>query len=107
LQRTRLLLHIVDIAPFDPESDPVREARAIVEELRKYDEELFEKPRWLVLNKADLLSPEDREQTIRQFVERFGWNEKTFIISALNGEGCQSLIYAINEHLEQSKRLDR
>ena len=55
LARTRLLLHIVDLAPFDPEVDPVAEARAIVQELKKYDESLYEKPRWLVLNKVDLL----------------------------------------------------
>src|SRR4029079_14520533 len=58
LQRTRLLLHLVDIAPFDPDADPVRDARAIVDELRKYDAALAAKPRWLILNKLDLV-PED------------------------------------------------
>ena len=60
LQRTRLLLHLVDLAPLDDGADPVNDARAIVEELRKYDESLYRKPRWMVLNKADLIAPEDR-----------------------------------------------
>ena len=64
LARTRLLLHLVDIAPFDPEADPVRDARAIVDELRKYDEALYRKPRWLVLNKTDLLAPPERDRAL-------------------------------------------
>ncbi|WP_277060894.1 GTPase ObgE, partial [Rivihabitans pingtungensis] len=60
LQRTGLLLHIVDLAPFDPDTDPVAEARAIVEELRKYDESLYNKPRWLVLNKLDMVDDDER-----------------------------------------------
>jgi GTP-binding protein len=58
LQRTHMLLHLVDLAPFDPEADPVADAQAIVEELRKYDEALYNKPRWLVLNKLDLIPDE-------------------------------------------------
>ncbi len=68
LQRTRLLLHLVDMAPLDEGADPVHDARAIVEELRKYDESLYRKPRWLVLNKADLIAPEDREEKVRAFL---------------------------------------
>src|SRR5687767_2713094 len=104
LQRTRLLLHIVDIAPMDEGADPVREAKAIVAELRKYDAGLYAKPRWLVLNKADLLPPETRDKTVRAFTRKLGWKGKTFTISALTGEGCQSLTYAIMEHLEQESR---
>lgn len=70
LARTRLLLHIVDLAPFDPEVDPVAEARAIVQELKKYDESLYEKPRWLVLNKVDLL--DDAAEKVQQFVREIG-----------------------------------
>src|SRR5512140_1030869 len=71
LQRTRVLLHLVDLAPFDPEVDPVRDALAIVEELRKYDESLFRKPRWLVLNKADLLPPEEKAVKAEQFLAAY------------------------------------
>ncbi len=103
LARTRLLLHLVDIAPFDPGTDPVREAKAIVKELRKYDEALYRKPRWVVLNKIDLVTAEERERPVRHFLRGFGWTGKSFIISALTGEGCRELAYAIMEHLEQGK----
>ena len=69
LQRTRLLLHIVDLAPMDEGVDPVRDAKAIVEELRKYDQSLFEKPRWMVLNKVDLIADEEREARVKAFVD--------------------------------------
>jgi GTPase len=106
LARTRLLLHLVDIAPFDPATDPVAEARAIVRELEKYDPALFAKPRWLVLNKADLLLSEDRKTRLQQFAADFGWHEKSFIISALNGEGCKELKYAIMEYLDKNRHGD-
>ena len=73
LARTRLLLHVVDIAPLDENVDPVREAKAIVKELRKYDESLYRKPRWLVLNKADLLPEQDRDKICKKFVRDLGW----------------------------------
>jgi GTP-binding protein len=91
----------VDIAPYDQTVDPVREAKAIVEELRKYDESLYEKPRWLVLNKADLLSGQDREKVCRKFLRKLGWEGKSFIISAITGEGCKELTYAIMDYLEK------
>jgi GTP-binding protein len=103
LARTRLLLHLVDIAPFDPEVDPVAEARAIVEELRKYDESLYRKPRWLVLNKMDMVPEDERDERRRQFLRDFGWEGKSFIISALSGEGCKELVYAIMTHLEENR----
>jgi GTPase len=101
LSRTRLLLHVVDVAPYDQAIDPVREAKAIVEELRKYDEALYEKPRWLVLNKVDLLPEQEREKACRNFIQSLGWKEKSFAISAITGEGCKELTYAIMEYLEQ------
>src|SRR5690606_18431307 len=94
LARTRLLLHLVDLAPLDPETDPVREAHAIVNELRKYDEALYRKPRWLVLNKIDMLPPEDREAKVAEFLRRFEWQGPWFTISALTGEGCRELCFA-------------
>ena len=105
LARTRLLLHLVDIAPFDVDTDPVAEARAIINELKKYDVALFDKPRWLVLNKADLLEPDARAERMRRFIADFGWQGKSFIISALKGEGCNELKYAIMEYLDQSKEV--
>jgi GTP-binding protein len=102
LARTRLLLHVVDIAPLDDSIDPVREANAIVEELRKFDEALYRKPRWLVLNKADMLPENDRDRLCREFIRNLGWEGKSFIVSALTGEGCKELTYAIMEYLEQA-----
>jgi GTPase len=101
LQRTRLLLHFVDMAPLDAGVDPVKDAKAIVKELRKYDEALYRKPRWLVLNKADILAPEEREKTAKKLVKGLGWKGKTFIISALSGEGCKELTYAIMAHIAE------
>lgn len=106
LTRTRLLLHIVDMAPLDENIDPVREAKAIVKELRKYDEALYQKPRWLVLNKADLLPENERGKMCKKFIRSLGWKGKSFTISALSGEGCKALTYAIMEHLEQDSRVE-
>lgn len=104
LQRTRLLLHLVDIAPYDTTSDPVHDAAAIVEELRKYDEQLYRKPRWLVLNKIDLLPEAQRQARCQAFVEAYGRAvdrpQRTFAISALTGAGCRDLVRAVMEHLE-------
>ncbi len=110
LQRTRLLLHLVDIAPFDESADPANDARAIVEELRKYDESLFRKPRWLVLNKVDLIPPGERDERVRAFLSAYtrlvSEPEKTFIISALTGEGGRELTFAIMDHLERNARTE-
>ncbi len=103
LQRTRLLLHLVDMAPFDPAADPVRDARAILEELRKYDPALIDKPRWLVINKLDLVPEEEREQRIAALVKGYGAVEKHFAISAISGEGCPALTYAIMEHVDKTR----
>jgi GTP-binding protein len=105
LARTRLLLHVVDIAPLDESLDPVREANAIVEELRKYDEALYRKPRWLVLNKADMLPENERNKLCGQFIRDLGWNGKSFVISALTGDGCKELTYAIMEYLEHASQI--
>ncbi len=106
LARTRLLLHLVDIAPLGEVGDPVAQARAIVDELRKYDESLYRKPRWLVLNKMDMWPAGQREEQRVQFIRDFAWEGKSFIISALTGEGCKELTYAIMEHLEQTPRTE-
>ncbi|BBL23273.1 MULTISPECIES: Obg family GTPase CgtA [Comamonas] len=99
LQRTRLLLHVVDMAPFDEGVDPVAQAKAIVEELRKYDEGLHSKPRWLVLNKLDMVPVEERAALVKDFVKRFKWKGPVFEISALTREGCEPLIKTIYQHV--------
>ena len=101
LQRTRLLLHMVDLAPFDDAVDPVAQAKAIVLELKKYDPALYDKPRWLVLNKLDMVPDAEREVRVKDFVKRFKYTGPVFQISALNREGCEGLVRAIYEHLEK------
>ena len=103
LQRTHLLLHLVDFAPFDDAVDPVAQAKAIVAELKKYDPELHDKPRWLVLNKLDMVPAEEREARVKDFVKRFKWKGPVFQISALTREGCEPLIRAIFKHVAQLK----
>ncbi|HET8745395.1 MAG TPA: GTPase ObgE [Ramlibacter sp.] len=99
LQRTRLLLHIVDIAPFDEGVDPVAQAKAIVAELKKYDPTLYEKPRWLVLNKLDMVPAEERAARVKDFVKRFKYKGPVFEISALTREGCEPLVQAVWQHV--------
>ena len=100
LQRTRLLLHIVDVAPFDEGVDPVVQAKAIVAELKKYDAGLYNKPRWLVLNKLDMVTAEKREAVVKDFVKRFKYKGPVFQISALTREGCEPLIKSIFQHIK-------
>lgn len=99
LQRTRLLLHIVDMAPFDEAVDPVAQARAIVKELKKYDPALHAKPRWLVLNKLDMVPREERDALCKDFVRRLRWKGPVFQISALAREGLQPLLEKIYQHV--------
>jgi GTP-binding protein len=106
LQRTSLLLHLVDAAPVTPDCDPVREARAIASELRKYDPSLYRKPRWLILNKLDLLPESERDSVCKTIVRRLRWRGPYFGISALTGEGCDALVNAVMEHLDQARGHD-
>ncbi|MBY4598187.1 Obg family GTPase CgtA [Ottowia caeni] len=99
LQRTRVLLHMVDIAPFDEGADPVAQAKAIIAELKKYDKTLYEKPRWLVLNKLDMVPAEERAARVKDIVKRLRWKGPVFEISALTREGCEPLIKAIYQYL--------
>ncbi|MBN8507325.1 MAG: GTPase ObgE [Burkholderiales bacterium] len=99
LQRTRLLWHVVDIAPFDEAADPVRDARAIVAELKKHDPALHAKPRWLVLNKVDLLPEAEREARVAAFVRRLRWKGPVYALSALARQGLQPLLHATWQHL--------
>ena len=108
LQRTRLLLHVVDIAPIDPDADPLRDARAIVGELLRYDPSLAAKPRWLVLNKVDLIPADEREAALAAFIEGYrkatGYDGPCFPIAAISGDGTKPLIFAVYEALEQLAR---
>ena len=99
LQRTRLLLHIIDAAPADGH-DPVEDARKILEELRQYDEALYHKPRWLVLNKLDLLPEDERDARCEAIVQGLDWQGPVYQISAIRREGVEPLCYDIMEHLE-------
>jgi GTPase len=107
LQRTRLLLHLVDIAPLDPDADPVRDARAIVRELKKFGTELAAKPRWLVLNKRDLLPAAQAEERARTIVRRLRYRGPQFLISGATGEGTKPLCEAVMRLLEQHARAAR
>jgi GTP-binding protein len=107
LQRTRVLLHLVDIAPPDPDADPVKDARAIVAELKKFSQDLALKPRWLVLNKRDLLPPAEAEVRARDIVRRLRYRGPQFLISGATGEGTRPLCDAVMTFLEETDRATR
>jgi GTP-binding protein len=107
LQRTRLLLHVIDMAPFDDGVDTVAQAKAIVNELKKYDAALYEKPRWLVLNKLDMVPLEDREKLVKDFVKRLKFKGPVFEISALTREGCEALIKVIYQHVKAQQAAEQ
>jgi GTP-binding protein len=102
LARTRLLLHLVDLVPLDEGADPVRDARAIARELRKYDESLYRKPRWLVFNKIDLAP--DAEVRIRRILRALRWKGPWFAVSALTGAGCREICAAAHRFLSAGKK---
>jgi GTP-binding protein len=101
LQRTRLLLHLVDIAPPDPEADPVVDARAIAAELKKFSPELAQRERWLVLNKIDLLTPAEAEKRCKEIVRRLRWRGPVYRISGATRQGTQELCRDIMRRLEE------
>ena len=107
LQRTRLLLHVVDFAPFDENVDPVQQAKAIVAELKKYDPGLHSKPRWLVLNKLDMVPAEEREARVKDFIKRMRYKGPVFQISALTREGCEPLIKEIYKHIRAQQIVEQ
>ena len=107
LQRTRLLLHLVDIAPVDPEADPVKDARAIVAELKKFSKELAVKPRWLIINKSDLLPEAEAEKRARAIVRSLRYRGPHFLVSGATGRGTRELCEAVMEFLEQQDRAAR
>jgi GTP-binding protein len=104
LQRTRLILHLIDVAPLDENQSPVDEARKIVNELKNYDESLYQKPRWLVLNKLDLLPDEDQQAHCQAIVDELEWEGPVYQISAINKQGVDQLCYDIMIFMEEHLR---
>ncbi len=103
LARTGLLLHLVDVQPYESDEQPVEAAVKIIGELEKWGEELTGKPRWLVLNKIDRMLEEEVEAHCQAIVDGLGWQGPVFRISALQGEGLRELMFNIMNFLEQSK----
>jgi len=106
LARCRILLHVVDIAPWD-QSDPVQAVDAIVGELFLFSHALADRPRWLVLNKTDLLPEDEANARCDEIIEDLEWDGPVFRISAANGVGTQELVFAIMNYLEEiNERMD-
>lgn len=104
LTRARLLLHLVDVAPFD-ESDPVESAQAIIRELEQYSPTLAERPRWLVLNKLDLLPEEERDAVCERIISELNWDGPVFRVSAISSEGTQAVCQQIMNWLDEQREL--
>jgi GTP-binding protein len=100
LSRTRLLLHIIDIEPFDG-SDPVEDAKKILGELEKYSKDLYKKERWLVLNKTDLVDEETLKEKRENITQALGWTGPVYTMSALSKTGTQDIVHEIMQHIEQ------
>jgi GTP-binding protein len=103
LQRTELLLHLVDIAPLNPDANPADDVRAIAKELGKFAEDLANKPRWLIINKVDLLDDDSRAKARAALLENLDWNGPVFEVSAATGEGTELLAQAVMRELEERK----
>ena len=95
LSRTSLLLHIVDVLPPEGPDNIIANARAVINELKQFDVALLERPRWLVLNKIDLLPENELEKIQQEIVEELDWRGELFMVSAATGQGCQELVRAI------------
>jgi GTPase len=104
LQRTRVLLHLIDIAPPDPDADPVKDARTIIAELKKFAADLGAKERWLCINKIDLLEPAEVERRAKDIVRRLRWKGPVLRISGATGAGTDELKQAVMRYLEAHPR---
>ncbi len=104
VQRTRVLLHLVDMAPFDDSTDPADQVRAIENELRKYDPDMLEKPRWLILNKGDLLDDEERAERAQAIIAALDWKEPWFVVSAIGREGTWPIMLKIQQFFDDQKK---
>ncbi len=106
LSRTCVLLHVIDVAPLD-DSDPVASAKAILNELGEYNPELLDKPRWLVLNKIDMLPDEAiRQERVDAIVKGLDWTGKVFVISAISSQGTQQLCYSLMQLIDEMKETE-
>lgn len=103
LSRTSLLLHIIDCAPLDESVDPIAQAKALVEELAKYDPALAAKPRWVVLNKMDLVPEEQREELLARYASELGAERRIFTMSAATREGIRELVNAVAEEVDRHR----
>lgn len=105
--RTSLLLHLVDMAPLDGETDPVAQVKSIESELKQFDKELLKRPRWLVLNKADLLPEEERKKIAKDIVKRLKWKAPWFLISAIGREGTWPICLQAQKFFDEARRTER
>ncbi len=108
LQRTSLLLHVVDMAPMEMEGvetpGPAEQVRAIEKELERHDPELLERPRWLVLNKADLLPEDERDAAARAIIDELGWKDRWFTVSAIGREGTWPIMLEVMAFFDRQKQ---
>jgi len=100
LSRTRLVLHLVDIAPMDESVNPAEEVRQLIAEVEKYGGDLAQRERWLVLTKKDLLLDEEFEEKKQQLLENLDWKGPVFAVSSVSGEGVDELAQALMQHIE-------
>jgi GTP-binding protein len=107
VMRTRLLLHLVDMAPMDDAIDPAEQIKAIEKELKKFDAELAKRPRWLVLNKADLIDADERDKRARAIVKKLRWKGPWFLVSAATGEGTEAVCYQVMSFLDEQRQLEK
>ncbi|MEJ2213913.1 MAG: GTPase ObgE [Gammaproteobacteria bacterium] len=103
LSRTRLLLHLVDMAPMDEDHDLAADVQRILAEIQKYGGQLADRERWLVLTKKDLVTDEDFQERKKQLLETLKWQQPVYDISSMTGEGTRQLVFDLMEKLEQYK----
>ncbi len=106
LSRTGLLLHLIDVKPYESMDTPVQSAKKIIRELEKWSDELVSKPRWLILNKIDRLQDDEIESSCKAIIKDLKWKGPVFKISAINGNGTKELMFAIMNFLEEQRRKD-
>lgn len=104
LSRTSVLLHLVDVAPFDPDEDPVNAIKTLVQELKLYSKELAKKERWLVFNKIDLLDEQEADARCNAIIKKLRWKGKVFKISAVKKVGTQNLCYQLMQYFAENKQ---
>tara|TARA_B100001250_G_C19373112_1_gene602862 strand:- start:235 stop:654 length:420 start_codon:yes stop_codon:yes gene_type:complete len=101
LERTKILLHILDLSPDNVDMEPINAFNDIDSELKKYSEALYKKPRWLVFNKIDLVAPSDLDLMCEKIIDAIGWQGKVLRVSALSGEGCDIIAKNVMEELDK------